>query len=288
VSGVTSRSRAPESREQELSVPLVLHLPIGFPRVLRVNDHPGITHLAQRCWQAILAGLCKPTSRAVAARYQVNKDTACKALRSLETWGFLHRWRRSAGHGIWLHFAVCTDEPFAWNHNPGLRERMDTVETTTMERARERHYLDEDDALPPIPPPDEPEPSPALVSCPKSSDVPNKDSGRKMFTPNPKAVDNPPRIDRFARRLLKMRRTAPELEPHTAPALAILHDLGFAPLERVRHAETVARALHSGRSIGTVIGYLTDGMGGARNKLAVLRWRLRRLDDALKPAKHTP
>jgi hypothetical protein len=277
------------------------HLPAGFARMLRLNDAAGLTHLAYRCLPALLAGHCEPTARAVAARYDCNKDTAAKALRSLERYGYLHRWKRSAGRDVWLHFAVLTDDPFSWDTDPQLQAQMATVEERSMTKARDRHYIEAADLGPTIPAPRPPEPStapaasldeaePQLTSCPgpsdpKTSDIPKKNSRKKRTPPTPsrrgQIAHRPPQRDRYTQRLTQLLSASPELEPHTADALEVLHGLGFPPLERARHARIVASALHSGRPLTAVIDYLTQGLASARDQMRVMRWRLTRLDRVL-------
>lgn len=299
VSGLTqSCTRAP--RKDAPLTTVLTHLPKGFPRTLRLNDLPSLSHLAARCLPALFAGHCEPTARAVADRYRVNKDTAAKALNSLRDLGLLKRWRKSAGRGVWVHFAFLTDEPFVWNDDAKVVARMRRVENETLDAVREWAHTDEDATPMTAPPARQPSPvdnpggapadpvdnpnqegNPRSVTCQDSSDVPMKDSSKKNLG---SPVDAPP-VDRFTARLVERLSRDPELDPYLPSALALLHGLGFAPMERASHGVVVATALRHGRHLGDLVKWLTTGMGSARDKAAVLRWRLGYLKSTLEAEK---
>lgn len=279
--------------------PVIVHLPRGFARTLRANDAAGINHLGYRVWDALLANLCDPTCRAVAARFNVNKDTAARALRSLLNTGLLWRGRRSAGRGVFAWCYVVTDAPFAWLDDASLADKIDRAHAHEVERLRAYH--EPDDLLTPVPEPEpqqEPNPVPhdsgypqesPLVSCPNETDVSIKDSSQEISTPTPSPVDrvihSPRRFtDRrlaTVHRLLTHLHADHELQPHVPDALALLHGLGFPPISRLRHAVIVARALRSGRSLHALTSFLTSGMSTARNPKAVIVHRLGRLRETL-------
>lgn len=282
--------------------PVIVHLPHGYPRTLRHNDAPLLSHLGYRVWQALLAKLCLPTCRAVAERFEVNKDTAARALRSLIASGLLHRRRRSAGRRIWAWCYVVTDEPHAWLDDTGLTDKVDRAHEHEIARLRSLHDRYDNDTPgvspdgPPVPPSETPphEPPPErgypqqsqVVSCPNSSDIPKKISSQEISPPTPSPVDRVVhRLSRYERRLAELvgRR---ELEPYVPHALALLHGLGFPPLARVRHARVIAEALRSGRTLGSLTTFLTCAMDSARNPRAVLAHRLAKLAATLDRERH--
>lgn len=269
------------------------HLPAGFPRTARINDHPALSDFALRILPSMLAGDVEPTGEAVRARYHTGRFKAYAALRNLEQWGFLHRWRRSIGRDTFLHFAVVTDEPFAWDADPALAARMIHLEDQAVARARDELVLD---PARPVPPPAELSTGAVtsdndvisqVNSCAGGSQTINsqttmKDSSGGIFTPMPPRGGQPVhrgrRVRDYAERILLRLRSIPaELEPYTANALALLAGLQMAPADRARHACTVAAALASGRSLGQMTAYLTDDLASARDRKAVINWRLRTL-----------
>jgi predicted transcriptional regulator len=107
---------------------VLVHLPQGFARTLRLNIAPALSDLAYR----ILEPLCRrdvdPTVDAVAEHYDICRSRAAGALRSLERNGLLLRWRRSYGRGYWTHFYVITDEPYAWLDDAKLKGKITHTE----------------------------------------------------------------------------------------------------------------------------------------------------------------
>lgn len=286
VSGLTQSCASGGPKGNPLPTVLT-HLPAGFARTLRYNDAAAITHLAARCLPALYAKFCEPTARAVAARYKVNKDTAAKALRSLEFSGLLLRWRKSVGRGLWVHFALVTDDPYIWLADAGVAATMRRVETETLDRMRQQARIEPDEMLPTVPPAAPPVEvvdggSPQPVSCPDPSDVPIKDSSKK--NPFTEPVDNLA-VDRYTARLARLLDGDPGLQPHMPDALTLLHGLGFAPLERVTYGVVLATAMRRGRTLGGLMGYLTGGMGGVRDRAGIMRWRLERLKSTLEAGK---
>jgi hypothetical protein len=271
------------------------HFPATFPRWKRLNHEPELTHLAVRVLPALFDRIVEPTARAIAERYKVNKDTACAALKSLQLFGLLHRWRRSAGRGVWLHFAVITDAPRSWESDPAVAEAMRLMESETFEEFRHAQRIDED-PLPEVPAPEPTDNFFSPVSCPKTPDIPLKVSPDKKITDEPvdkftrPSVDNPvdnqaPVPATYTQKLVERFLGSPDLQPHVPDALAMLHGLGFSPLARVSYAKIVAEALYSGRRLGGLYKYLTHGLTGVRSTRNVLKWRLRRLEDVLRDEK---
>ena len=265
--------------------PVLMHLPAGFPRTLRVNDAPLISHLGYRVWIALMEQYCAPTARAVAERFGVNKDTAARALRTLITSGLLWRERRSAGKGVFAWCYLLTDEPFAWLEDSALAEKIQQAHEREVDRLRALHQPDPVEAAVPVPtPPATPAPeqgSPQedqLDSCPTSPDVPIKNSRREIFTPNPtpvgKVIHRPSRVERIERRLLALTQSDPGLEPHIPDALALLHGLGFPPMGRVVHCRVIADALQCGLPLNDITQYLTSNLSTARSPKAVIKYRL--------------
>lgn len=276
--------------------PVLVHLPAGFPRTLRMNDMPLMTDRALRVWQGLLAGLCAPTARAVACRYGMNKDTAARALGALERLGLLLRRRRSAGRGVFAWAAIVTDEPYAWYDDEVLTAKFDAAHAREVDRLRDyRRPEDYAPARPALPEPvDNPvhntapacgsstEESPAFMS--EEPGRTPKDSGIEEKTPHrPLGVEQlihtrGSRRDQIRARLSGL---PSHLAPHIAPALALLHGLELPPLSRVRHMPVVARALGCGLTVGELVEFLTERMQGARDRRAVLFHRLGRLDAEL-------
>ena len=284
----------------------MVHLPAGYPRTLRCNDG-ALSHLAYRCLPVLLSGDLTPTARAVAERFGCNKDTACKALRSLETCGYLRRWRVSAGRNTWLHFAVVTDESYDWELDPRLEARITEWQERTFSAFLDRHHLAAEEAAPAVPSPAA-RPAPAapetsaseqvfapsaseqVSSCPGSSDPTDSDIPRK----NPSLGSSPPKppkraqvihrrqrrdpVERAVRRCLSQH---PELEPHLPNALATLEGLRFPPRDRVKGARVLAMALARGYSLSWLISWLTERLSSARSRQVVQKWRVDRLAVAL-------
>lgn len=260
---------------------VLVHLPSGFPRVLRANDWTPrsqsprrLSSWGYRVWEALLNKLCDPDCRSVAARFHINKDTAARALRSLADCGLLLRERRSAGRRVFAWCYLITDEPWAWLNDAALAEKFDRAHDAEVERLRS--YADTAlDTLPPVP---QPAADPQATSCPTTADIPNKDSRREDSPPTPSPVDRVVhRPSRFERRLADLLHSDPQLQPQIPDALALLHGLGFPPLGRVRHARTVALGLRSGLRLDELTTYLTREMATARNRQAVMGHRLARL-----------
>lgn len=278
------------------------HLPTGYPRTLRCNDG-ALSHLAYRCLPPLLSGDLDPTARAVAERFECNKDTAAKALRSLEVCGYLRRWRTSIGRNAWLHYAIVTDEPYAWEVDPAFAAQVVHWQDQKTAAFRDRHgyALDADPVGPPPPVPqprpvaDDPPPettsdsvaSPQVNSCPtssdpKDSDIPIKDSLQESPPPSPPSrgqVIHSPRRQRdpVLRSIRRSLTEHPELEPHLPAALAVLEGLRFSPPDRARGARVLATALRQGYTMSSVITWLTSHLGTARNREIVQKWRINQL-----------
>lgn len=283
---------------------VLYHFPEGFARTRR-NLDGALTDFAYRAFDAICARLVEPTARALKEFFERNKDTANKALRLLEdVCGYVHRWKKSGGGGAWLNFAIVTDEPYAWERNPAVRAKMADLEQRALARFQDRHRIEPHEAAPPPPEPTGPAPAhespyepPAhesvqVSSCPDSSDptfsdTPNRYSSRENSPLPPdggQVVHKPSKLgrqDNPARVLDRVLRAEPELEPHLPPALALLHALDYPPLPRARGAVVLARALRSGRTLDSLITWLTVGFDGARDEQRVRNWRIDQLAVAM-------
>lgn len=269
---------------------VLTHLPAGFPRVRR-NLGGVLTDLAYRALDALLSDFVKPTARALAEFFERNKDTGSKTLRNLEMCGYVRRWKRSAGRGAWLNFAVITDEPFAWEHDPALAARMAEMEMRVLTGFQDEHRIEPHEADP-MPPPTEqapPEESPQVNSCPGSSDPTDSDTPNTGFSREENPL--PPNCGKTVHKrrgrrkratdpasfLERTLRRSPELRPHIPDALAILHGLGYAPPDRVKAAPVLARALLCGLTTKEVISWMTERWDNVRNETALRNWRVNQL-----------
>jgi hypothetical protein len=265
------------------TVTVIPHLPQRRVRHLRNNLSTLVTDFGLRVFEAISRGKCTPTVRSVVAYYRdargkCSKDLAQKALKSLEKAGLLRRWRRSAGKNSFVHFAVVTDEHFAWDHDATLMARISKVETETVARAREA--LAEDEVaypeLPMAPEVTAPETSQS-GSCPGSQDVTDKSTSMLK-----KDLSGSPVHNRYERRLMSLMRVPAHLETHMFPAMELLHGLEVkSPLDRAFYGRSIAEFLAGGGTLGAMTEFLTVGMETARSRRAVLRHRLERLRASL-------
>ncbi len=268
-----------------------IHLPHRAVHDWQYRVSPSLHHFAYRILGDLLNGWCTPTIEAVMDRYDVKRHTARVALKSLEKFRLLHRWRRSLGRGRFLHFAIVTDDADALiDGSPFL-----AATKATMERAElQRTWQTSDVWLPDGP--EVPEPVDNPVGNVGDADVDNSaDADAATLLSDFSCVENPqiPKdknsrvkdlfygpdrlIDKVAVRLGRTR----HLAPYMPTAYRIADTTHFGALERFQHAKLIAEALDTGRRAPDLRAFLATGLGDARDRKAVVRYRLGRLRDVL-------
>lgn len=240
---------------------VLYHLPEGFPRWKRLIDSPALNDLAYRILQHLLVDQPgRINAEALAARFGAGRSRTYAALRQLDTWGFRRTKRTSAGYGKFLHFWQVTDEPGQFPDWPPAAicpsgERESSQVNSRVGQRQTNAGID-----------------------------PVGSSGSSSSPPTPPAVDRrahlpqPPR--RRPQRLPKafdLSALPAEHQLHAADALALLEGACLVPTARAVLAPAVAAALADGWTVGDLGHYLTQGMGSARDKVKVMRWRLRQM-----------